>query len=370
MSRKVNYRVFFHNDMDGIITAASFIYNFIRDNKYKLYPVKSSSRGEKFNKMIADLSNETTDQIVILDYQYCDKADFWIDHHYDKKFGDKPVFNENILYDPTAKSAVRVLCNNMFGWNLLICPGVININDIIDNADYPNIEWIFENTEPLMVLRAYLDIMTPLNIIYSRIVETIVSSKFDFEKALFQLDLDSSIVEKLKERALSIKTSMVISKDISIVHQNRIDQYPRYSEFLVKPDLKYFLRFSRLGGNRIKASIGYNKWCDKPNDINIGEMISPIAYLINGGGHFNVGSATLYQNDVERFVDEISVQLNKEEVDEMEKYGVDSKEDKVEKKAQEMVKTGQSNNIDQAREKATSEEGDNKEDVSRGEKQL
>ena len=40
----------------------------------------------------------------------------------------------------------------------------------------------------------------------------------------------------------------------------------------------------------------------------------------------------------------------------MEKYGVDKENDKIEKRAQEMVKTGEAKNIDKARKKAVKED--------------
>lgn len=371
MARESSYRIFFHNDIDGIITAAIFIYSYVYGNRYILSPVKSSTRGEKFNKIIKEIAEKDSAKIIVLDYQHCQGVDIWVDHHWTKEFGDRKMSNSSTLYDPTAKSSARVLCNNMFGWNLIFNPDMIDMTDMIDMAEYPSIDFIFENTDPLMILRAYIEQVTPLNVTYSRVVESIVASKFDFDKVLYQLELDASMVSRLKEQALTIKKEMVISGDFSIVRQNRLNKYPRYAEYLVKPDLKYSIKFSNLGGDRVKFGIGYNKWCQNPNDINLGKIISDVDYLINGGGHYNVAAATLYEKDVERLIDYISTHLNKEEgVNGMEKYGVDAKEDAIEQKAVEMVKTGKAKNIYQARKKVVSEKGGKSTNVQRGEDEL
>ena len=70
------------------------------------------------------------------------------------------------------------------------------------------------------------------------------------------------------------------------------------------------------------------------------------------GGHYNVGSGTILESNINEFIDMISKLLNNEEDIEMEKYGVD-KADPVEKKAEDLIKTGEAKDISEARDVAT-----------------
>jgi hypothetical protein len=170
----------------------------------------------------------------------------------------------------------------------------------------------------------------------------------NISEANYLMRINSYYVKELEKNAMKIKNSIVLSKWISIVNQKRENQYPRYSELLINPKIKYCIRITNIGNN-IKISIGYNRWHHLKNECNIGKSIG-FDYVTESGGHFNVGSAIIKSDFVDRFIDDISRILNEE--DDMEKYAVD-KNDPVEKKAEELVKTGEAKNIFEARKEAS-----------------
>ena len=224
-----------------------------------------------------------------------------------------------------------------------------------DLADYNTVKQIFNDTHPLMVLRAYVERSFHSEMMFCRIVEMISATHFDFRRALYQLRINKRVIFELQKDIERTKKAMVISGNFSVIRQSRPGKYPRYAEFYIEPKVKYSVRLSTIPQNKIYFQIGYNKWHDKQNEVDIGRLLSNIKYLIKGGGHYSVGGGIVFEKDTEELLDDLCINLNDGEssmTDEMEKVGVDKECDPVESQAQSMVKTGESKDINDAREKA------------------
>lgn len=351
------HHVVFHDDIDGIICAAIYLHDQVVDDTYRLYPVSSTSRGERFDSMVKNMKlKPESDFLVILDYENHVKSGLWIDHHWSKAMGDRPVINSKIIYDSNAPSAARLLYENLkpkstYGFS----DKFLDMVDIIDRCGYSTINQVFNDTHPLMVLRAYIERTFHSEMMFCRVVEMLSRTHFDFKRSLYQLKLSRKIIGELKKDVEKTKRSMVISGNMSIIRQSRPGKFPRYAEFYINQGTKYSVRLSTVPQNKIYFQIGYNKWHNQPNEVDIGRMLSNTKYLIKGGGHYSVGGGIVNEKDVERFLDDLCINLNDGESsmeDEMEKVGVDKECDSIESKAESMVKTGESKNIDEAREKA------------------
>lgn len=346
--------VLFHDDVDGIISASIFLYAN-KDANYRLYPVSSSLRGEKFSTLFHSIPRHKTSKRIILDYQYEKDSDLWIDHHFNPEFGESAIKNENIIYDPKAKSATCLVANYIKqSKSGLLTSFDLWMADMIDSGEYNSVEQIFRDKNPMMRLRAYLEKVyhATSEMACCRIVEVIANSNMNIEEALFKLKIGTYYVTELEKNALQIKDSIVVVKNISIVRQKRMNQFPRYSEYFVLPDIKYSLRITPVGNKNIYIQLGFNNWQKKSNKFNIGKMFTEMQdkYIIHGGGHFNVGAASLKEENLEQFIDKITETLNEE--DSMEKYAVDST-DPIEQKANEMIKEGSAKTIAEAREKSS-----------------
>lgn len=361
--------LFYHDDIDGVVSAAMIMNAFFRDHVYRLYPVKSSMRGDKFNTLIEDVHKTkvaNNELLVVVDYQYHEKVDLWVDHHFHKDLKDSVIHNGKVFYNSGVKSAARVIYNWFQDTPFLkgtVDQHIVDIVDMIDGAGYKTIHYIFSSSEPLMILKAYLERLSIfVDSTYNRLVELISLYNFDIQKVLFTLGVDFHIVDELKKSATAIEKNMIVNGVMGVTEMNRLYAYPRYSEYLVNPDLMYSVRIVHLGGRKVQADVGYNKWQKETCKVHIGKLLDSLDYPISGGGHPTVGGAIFTESDIERFIDDMCVQLNGPE-DNMEKYGVD-KNDSVEKKAEEMVKAGEVKTKEEAREKVTSEKkGDLTEDV-------
>ncbi len=353
------HHVVFHDDIDGIISAAIYLHDQVREDTYRLYPVPSTSRGEKFESMVKAMRlKPESDFLVILDYENHKKSNLWVDHHWSKIMGDEPVINSKIIYNPGIASTARLMHQSL-NPNSIIPKSYsykfLDMVDIIDRADYNTVKQIFNDTHPLMVLRAYIERSFHSEMMFCRIVEMISATHFDFRRALYQLRINKRVISELQKDIERTKKAMVISGNFSVIRQNRPGRYPRYAEFYINPKVKYSVRLSTIPQNKIYFQVGYNKWHDKPNEVDIGRLLSNMKFLIKGGGHYSVGGGIVSENNVERFLDDLCINLNDGEssmTDEMEKVGVDKENDPIESKAESMVKTGGAKNIDEAREKA------------------
>jgi hypothetical protein len=225
---------------------------------------------------------------------------------------------------------------------------------MIDSAGYSDVKFIFESDHPLMILRAYLEPAFPSEMMYCRIVEMLVSTGFNVGTALKRMRIGYESVENIKNISKKISKDMVVFGGCSVVNQNRQGLYPRYAEYFVRPDLEYAIRISIAGPHQKYIQIGHNQWCGKSNTKNLGEFMRNLSY-VKGGGHFNVAAGVIQNEYEQKFLDDADLHFHKDK-DMMEKYGVD-KDDPVESKAQELVKTGM--DLSKAREKSQQEKETN-----------
>lgn len=335
--------VFFHDDIDGIISAAIYMH-YNKDVKCRLYPVTSTMRGEKFITFFNQILKGKTGKRVILDYQYHKDVDLWIDHHFNPDFGEAVISSEKFEYNTKSPSAARLVYKKYGSENKY--NELIEDVDMIDSCGYSSVNQIFKDTNSIMLINAYLEVASPNDMSICRIVEMINSCDLDIYEAAYLLMINSYYVKELEKNANKIKNAIVISKKISIVNQKNTNQYPRYSEYLLYPEVKYAIRITNIGNGNLKIGIGYNKWHNEKNELNLGKICYPDVTK-SWGGHFNIGSGVIHEDNLNSFVDMISKLLN-DEVEEMEKYGVDQS-DPVEQKATELVKTGEAKNVTDAR---------------------
>jgi len=349
--------IIFHNDVDGIISASLFLHYNAQEKKFNyftscLHPVNSTMRGETLKKILEKIP--INEELAIFDFEFNKRATIWADHHYSPDFGPDQIMTDNIWYDPSAKSLVQILTKK-FGDHF---PDLSAMANMIDSASFPSPQFIFESDHPLMILRAYIETTFPSDMTYSRIVENIALNKCDVGYAIKKMGITYQEVKNIKNIALKIMKNILKFGDCSIIHQTRQGQFPRYSEFLMIPDIKYAIRISLSGPHHKYIQMGYNQWCGKQNTINIGEFFRNLSYG-RGGGHFSVGACLIKNEDENKFLDDVDCYFNKtktnsaEGADNMEKYGVD-KEDNVEKRAIELVKTGM--DIDEARKQSQKEQ--------------
>ena len=349
----VRYHIVFHDDIDGIVSAAIFLRHTVKGSSYRLYPVASSQRG-RLGKLVDSMGLETNDFLAILDYEFHPMANLWVDHHFNRTIGPLPVINDKVMYNPTYASAARLLYDNLLTKQTYPNAFLKHV-DMIDSAGYPTVQYAFTNNHPLMMLRAYLEINRKTEHLLCRVVETIAKTCFDLPDAMFRVCIDYRSVKSMSDLAVKSKKFTTVFQNTSLIMQKRPEQFPRYSEFLNLSSIQYTIRISPIDGQTSIVQIGYNNWHKKKNSLNIGEFCHNSIYLKSGGGHYNVGGGQIKKDNIGSFIESSIITFNGE--GSMEKYGVD-KEDPIEQKAAGLVKTGSAGDIEKAREQVTEKETD------------
>ena len=344
-------RIYFHADVDGIVSAAIYLDAVKAQDKmqYAMYPLFSSMRGGKFASLV-DHTADNNDEVIILDFTYHKKASLWIDHHSNPMF--RKSMSGKLWFDENASSAASVVAKwakSMRYDNPLVDSITPNV-DMIDAAKYPSIEYIFTNESPLMLIRAHLDTSFPSETMYCRIVEVLALCHLDVDLAIKVLRIEKLGLQKLNDHVKEAKSHVIKFDNMTLLRQRFPYQFARYVENMVVPGASYNVRISKsLEKGLLYFQAGYNKWSGYKNPLNLGMFIGNHRLIIKGGGHFNVGSGMIKSENVEEMLDDFSSIIARE--DTVEKYGVD-KEDKVEKKAEELVKTAAAKDMPDAREKA------------------
>lgn len=356
----------FHNDMDGIFSGALFLNNLQKKARaaneildYVLYPLMSTNRGSKFKKMVSGIESSVNDIVIILDYEYNDRANIWIDHHWNRNFGNTKVFNSEKVYNPVSKSAFHLCCDYIKSDT---DKELIRTIDMIDRAEYKNAKDAFYDTHPAMILRAHLEMAYPSEALFCRCVEVLSNCDMDVGKVLKILRIKKNVLTLLQGAAKSITKNLMVFGNMSYVNCVRSTQYPRYSEPFVRPDLKYSIRTTTINKSTAYLQVMYNQWSKEKSGVNIGLLLHSMPILTKGGGHFNVGGGMLHPKKIEDLLSELNIIFNSKESDlekkaEMEKLAVDPL-DPLEIKATELVKTGEKKNMDSARKSASELEND------------
>lgn len=300
--------LFFHNDVDGVMSAAIFAHKtgIFKSMEYVLHGMNSSSRGDRFESMVSAINKEP---IIILDYQYHEKATLWIDHHQNSKMGIDPVLNDSICYDARAQSAAALVFKYLesAGHNMEqeLTP-VLNAVNMIDSAGYPDVAFIFKDKSPMMVLRAFFEGAFPSEMMFSRCVEVIAACGCNIEKANKVLNIDGSYVDMMEKEALKVKSKIEIYGNFSLVRQKYAYQHPRYAEYYVANSM-YNMRISSENSSEMRVNISYNKWSGKKNNLNIGTYCSTSKFIKRGGGHYNVGGGIIDKSRLDEFLDSFSI---------------------------------------------------------------
>jgi hypothetical protein len=357
----MSHHVVYHSDVDGIFSGGLYLkYGIKSIINYRLHPVASYSRGEKFNELIKNLNLGDNDTLSIFDFEDHKQSTFWVDHHPNKDLGHKPVSNDETIYDPAAYSAFQLIFNYLrktseeCSKNMHL-PELVKHVNMIDAALYPNVNFVFTNASPIMIIRAYLEMTIPNDMIFNRILEILANTEFDLDETIEILNLNASIVEELHNSVMKAKQSMEVYNKISVIRQRRTGQFPRYSEAFIRPDVKYNIRISSVWNKRWHLQVSFNKWHEEKNDLHIGRFLANLDY-VKGGGHYNVGGGFIKEDSVDTFIDDFSNITNNYKEELMEKYAVDKKDDQFENKAENLIKTGEAKNIDDAREKVKIQE--------------
>jgi len=301
------YKIFYHNDLDGVITASAFILrNKLKKEKYILSPISSEGR-TIFNKIVSRNIMKGYD-VVSLDFDRADRLSFWCDHH--SVDGVSYLVNENVLYDKNAKSAASLYIRNLllpieedklFFNNAKRYEEVAVAIDMVDSASYESIRYYKNSLNPIMTLKRYVDLKPDLN----EVVELLAKTKLNLKKAIKTLEINP---EMLRSMAIdSFKTGdkfEFIDYGFIALCKEECNSVPRYAEFDEHSSTAISIRVSVKDVDSIIVRVSKNPWMTHNPFANI-DLSVPPKYSDTWGGHKNVAGGVIPMPYKDLFIDSL-----------------------------------------------------------------
>jgi len=290
----MKYDIYFHNDLDGIASAA-IILNFLR------------SRGDDFLKYkVVDfqIPKNWTDlkfknPAIIVDFLYHPKADFWFDHHPANFL--KPAWKKNfhqtkfLHWDPSYKSCCRLILDRLTKYFGFKPPKYFKELaywlDKIDGAAYSSVKEAMNIKLPAIQIAASLETsyQKEKNINYFKeLIKALSRQSFKEVAQLPSVQVRFREYKKMFQSSLKFfKENIFLYKKIAFIDESVKNVLGlRYAAFYFYPKIFYFVRLIKR--NRIfSVGVGSNPWHRPTDKVHIGNFLKKY----NGGGHQYVGRA-------------------------------------------------------------------------------
>jgi hypothetical protein len=293
--------IIYHNDTDGVFSAAVYMF-YNKGKEFNLLPVASDERSDLDN-----IINGIDSEVIILDYQYNDKAKFWCDHHFNEKFGNGVIKTDRMNYDPSSKSNASLLCSYFAKEATLEDVAyAVYLVDMVDAAEYSSADYVFMSMEPIMKIKRYIDEYAKPNTKESlnRVVNLIVENEFDLKLVCESLNFNHRGCQiRMLRAATTYGVKATIEDGVAFYDiESNLVEPPRYSEYFVYDNIKAGVRVRYSDNNTCYVSIGVNPWGKKYGHV--GEFIRNLQY-VKGGGHAGVGGLTIHEDDLKTLREDV-----------------------------------------------------------------
>lgn len=303
MSAQIEFFIYYHNDFDGLASAAIFARFLHLKNNLKFEDFYFRSLDYNLKKKWAEYP--LAHPCCVLDFLYHHKSDWWFDHH-------ESTFNTSASYIHPYKASEKKYWNK----NFVSCPSLlishfdkyfeecsiilksrykdlIKWSDIIDGARYKSPSDIYQNNTPYMNINRTIAWAEEDSYLY----EIIKAFYFNDLSSILMSDKYNNLITKhrvIQEAAIeAVAKSIIIDNKIAFFDQSNYNfPFQRYLAFHLYPDILYRVAIYKKNGKFI-VSVNYNNWIKGKNSINLGNLCSSLG----GGGHSNVGAIIASDHD-------------------------------------------------------------------------
>jgi hypothetical protein len=289
------FYIYFHNDFDGIVSAAIF-------SKFLYLKENIAFKDVSFRIVDYDLKNDWLNTplekpCAVLDFLYHPNADWWFDHHestfiktlefYNLKYSEKKYWDTKYLSCPSLmldhfnkyyfdiSEQIRESYSQLIYW----C-------DIIDGARYKSPKELYETKNVYLDINRTLSISSDINY-YAQIINAIYMEKLRiFRKNKIFTDLLKQYTEIEKKTIKLISPLHVLEGVIVFIDQAKYDlPFQRYLGYYLFPEAFYRIGIYKKS-DQFSISINYNIWKKEKNNIDLGNLCRKYG----GGGRFDVGA--------------------------------------------------------------------------------
>lgn len=287
-----------HNDLDGCVSAALLVRELIQQGEiYSLVPVMYLGNQERHREMLESLikSHFTTGmdhKVFILDFPWHPLADVWIDHHGSSmEHAPREAMKYLIPQLDSAAEAVAIYLQDTCDdyQESLNTTWAISWTGKIDSAKYDGISEYYNCNNPWLVLRLFTDHDKQAHRT-ARIAELLAQYDLDAQIVVDIIGGADKAIEKFQSDIKSVERAIVENHGVGIIITRHRNDFPRYSEYIMRPDIKYSIRVTNAEHGR-EIKVGRNIWHPKMDSTkDIGRIMADL-FPDNGGGHAGIGGA-------------------------------------------------------------------------------
>ena len=313
----MKYDLFFHNDFDGRASSAVFLdYLRSRGDSVENYFAADHCIRPKWDGLVKKSKNP----VVIFDFYYHPKAEFFFDHHsttfirsdWEKKFKRTKYLNLDFPYESCCHLVYDVLVNK-FKYKPAKCiKDLVRWADIVDEAKYKSAKDTIELKESALQVDAYIDQRSGRGDPIKWLIEALS------RKDLVGVAKDRRVVAVVKSYKAKIKKSLEFHRknlqvydkvcfiDLSGEGVERI----RFAPHFLVPSLSYIITLLR-SGKVFRVAVGANPWKLNLHKHDLRKLVRE-RYGFKAGGHARAAGITGIKNkkSAMRIVQELIEILN------------------------------------------------------------
>lgn len=292
--------IYYHHDLDGLISA-SMVGKTFTDNNYtkmsfSFHPINYDIKNwvEEDLKKKAIFNNKEPDSIVVVDYLYHPQASLWYDHH---ELKEGVILPEKINgrfcpSDPSCAHTIFMDNNREEYKDEDLVRKIVEETNMIDSAQYPNIEYVYEPNTWGGKFR--LAMMEQCNDEFvNELIRTFIYDKTAFYR-LADGNLPWSVEWRYRKTQSRLREGWEDFKKVA-KFQDTVVSYTeppyvksdRFFSYRLFPDAKYacYIKDWTYRNGGCQVSVAVNPFISKYPHPNIKEICAKFG----GGGHADVG---------------------------------------------------------------------------------
>lgn len=298
-NREKIYDIYYHNDFDGVSAAAVFV-NFVLKNEGKIKSLNPINYSCEQKWASPDFFKNTSDdeRVVILDFFYHPRADFWFDHHpttflkkeWRKNFQETKFQKIDSSYYSATHLVKDSLVSGFHYKPSKFIQSLVYWADIIDGARYRNPQEATFSNKPAILLAAIIYKHRENHQFLNQLVQFL--AKLPFSKIMEIPVIKKNVKAIIKERQTASKffeenmkfydnkvAFIDLSSKITIPHL-------RFFSYFYNPKVIYTVAITK-GKNLFYLHLHYNPWKHQKPKIDLGKFLKKY----NGGGHLKAAGA-------------------------------------------------------------------------------
>lgn len=310
----MNYEIYFHNDFDGVASAAVML-NFLRsrgEEIIKFYPVDYKIKSEW-------PSIKFKNPAIIVDFLYHPNATFWFDHHpttflkdsWRERFKNSKFFHWKTNYS----SCCHLVIDELKKFYNFQPPShfkdLVKWLDVIDGANYKSAKQAIDKKELALKLAAYADKKSKDKKFIVWLIKFLSNSPIKKFFAVPGIKREIAIILKEEKRALEFyrKNLKLVENCIAYIDlsDKRIMDL-NMAPFYFYPKCPYAIMLLSKGEERFHLRVSANPWQRNKLRVDIGKLLTKYG----GGGHKVVGGANFNnKREADTAIKKIIAFLNK-----------------------------------------------------------